>query len=80
MSEPIKKARSVGGVILIVTLSAMFMIEMLFPELHVDDTALITMTTLISALLGIDVAVKRKGRIASAIMAAMKAYSGEDDE
>lgn len=69
MSAPIKKARSVGGVILIAALAMMFLVEMIIPEAHVTDVALVTITSLIGALLGIDAAVARKGRIRAAIKA-----------
>lgn len=79
MTSYIKKARSVGGVILIIALSAMFLIETVIPAAQISETALITMTSLIAALLGIDTAMARKERVMAAISAYFEAGGDNGD-
>lgn len=63
MTQLRKKVRTVGGFLAILTLLAMLLMEFLFPELHVNNRALVTLVSLISALLGVDVAATRGGEL-----------------
>lgn len=59
MSQLRKKVRTVGGFLAILTLLTMLLMEFMFPELHVNNRALVTLVSLISGLLGVDIAATR---------------------
>lgn len=78
MSSAIRKARAVGGVLTIAALLFMLVMEFLYPGLHLSARTFVLLVSMVSALLGIDVALSRKEAIINAaIKIVRERYSDE---
>ena len=76
----IRKARAAGGFISILVMLTMILGSFLFKDLHISNREIFILASLVSALLGVDVVVTQKERIAKSIAAAVNTYTEEYED